>query len=315
MELKDILEQHHVYVQTDSPYQARARLMQALWRESKGLNPGTRDNHLFGCWLERTNAKDGLTNYLTETIRRVVQREIDEAGVKGKLYGTPRIYDNLLSSQPLCFNLFAELQQDLELATNAIRGMWPPARRVTGIEFEHSPGRGDERFTGDHSAFDVFVEYVSEENKKGFIAIEVKYHEDLAGKEDGHKPGYDKVATSMGVFRQDYLPKLKVRPLQQLWRDHLLAGSMLHPDVRQHDEGIFVVLYPRMNYHCRKACATYRECIMPDQQTFHEWIMEDFVEAVRRVGAGPWISEFEDRYLNFAKLESLGIGPMDSTPS
>ncbi|QDG52136.1 hypothetical protein FIV42_15710 [Persicimonas caeni] len=33
----------------------------------------------------------------------------------------PRIFNNLLSSQPLCFNLFGELQQNLELATEVFR--------------------------------------------------------------------------------------------------------------------------------------------------------------------------------------------------
>ncbi|MBK8551062.1 MAG: hypothetical protein IPL53_08415 [Ignavibacteria bacterium] len=39
-------------------------------------------------------------------------------------------------------------------------------------------GRGSKEYSGDHSAFDVFVEFVRNE-KKGFIGIEVKYSENL----------------------------------------------------------------------------------------------------------------------------------------
>ena len=45
---------------------------------------------------------------------------------------------------------------------------------VTEEDFEFSPGRGDVRFTGDRSAFDVYVRYKTQSNGSGFIGIEVK---------------------------------------------------------------------------------------------------------------------------------------------
>jgi hypothetical protein len=48
-----------------------------------------------------------------------------------------RLWGDLLSSQPMCFNLFGELAADLELATRAAQVWWPGrVRQVTKVCFE-----------------------------------------------------------------------------------------------------------------------------------------------------------------------------------
>ena len=60
-------------------------------------------------WAEET-----LSNYLTETVRGVVGQEVlDKTKSSGKLYGRPRIFNDLLSSQPLAFNLFGDGLRDI----------------------------------------------------------------------------------------------------------------------------------------------------------------------------------------------------------
>jgi len=68
------------------------------------------------------DAKNHLWNYLTDSIRDVVRAEV--LGARrgdGKLFGEPRIFNDLLSSQPLCFNLFGELKRNLTLAGVSFR--------------------------------------------------------------------------------------------------------------------------------------------------------------------------------------------------
>src|SRR5207244_117747 len=110
-----------------------------------------------------TSAKDELSNYLTATIREVVCHEVlDPAQSRGKLFARPEIFNDLLSSQALSFNLFAELQQDLPLASRVFsRLSLGRIAEVQAIRFEHSPCRGLARYTGDRSTFDLFVEYVT----------------------------------------------------------------------------------------------------------------------------------------------------------
>ena len=66
------------------------------------------------------------------------------------------------------------------------------------MRFEHSPGRGDARYTGDRSAFDVFVEHSTPAGARGFIGIEVKYHEGLNDAGSSDKVRYDAMADAMG---------------------------------------------------------------------------------------------------------------------
>jgi hypothetical protein len=183
-----LLRHHDAFVPTDNPWQRRARLLAAMWRdelgEPPGPWPGKDDGTPLGSRLRLPRARERGTNFLTATIREQVERAIGQDRQRGALYGRIRLFGDLLSSQPLAFNAFGELAADPGLATMVWRDVLGPERvdRVTRICFEWSPGRGDARFTGTSSAFDVLVVYRTRSGVLGFSGIEVKYHEDLAGK-------------------------------------------------------------------------------------------------------------------------------------
>jgi len=69
-----------------------------------------------------------------------------------------RLFGNALSSMPLCFNLFAPLALDLNLATAVFRRLLPEfVHTVEQVIFEHSPGRREDRFLAGRTAFDLAV--------------------------------------------------------------------------------------------------------------------------------------------------------------
>lgn len=243
-----------------------------------------------------------MSAYLTDNIRDVVRQEVlDPAKARGKLYGKPRIFNDLLSSQPLCFNLFGELQCDLAAATRVLRRRVPTLTMVTAIEFEWSPGRGDTRFTSDRSAFDLFVTYDTVDEGRGFLGIEVKYHENLRDKAASHKERYDEIAAGMGCFAEERRADLRRQPLQQVWRDHLLVGSMLLPDPGLgFTEGRFVFLYPAPNEPCRRAVEAYRGSLS-EAATFDAWTIESLVADLRAEQAGTWVEGFASRYLDWER--------------
>ena len=179
-----------------------------MWRAEHSYEIGElktkSGSRLLGSRLVMPWAEEKLANYFSDTIKDVVCKEVmDPQKSQGKLYGKPRIFNDLLSSQPLCFNLFAELQRDLPLATHVMKNLTNGlVGSVTHIDFEWSPGRGDPRLTGDRSAFDVYVSFSSADNKKGFIGIEVKYHENLIGAASPHKDRYDQISDQMGCFKE-----------------------------------------------------------------------------------------------------------------
>lgn len=302
---EEILRAHHVLVATDDVFQRRARLLQALWREAKGLPIGTKPNgEPLGSRLDLAAAKESLANFMSEGAKQAVRAELGAARGAGKLIEEDRLFANLLSSQPLCFNLFGELHADLSLAGRVFRDLHPErVAEVTAVRFEHSPGRGDDRYTGDRSAFDVFLEHTTPAGGRGFIGIEVKYHEGLGDAAAAHKPRYDALADAMGCFAAERRAALRDKPLQQLWRDHLLAGAMLasvHPADRW-SSGLYVFLHAEGNAKCARAAALYGECLSKSE-TFAPLTLEALVAKLHAHATGSWVKELEDRYLGWGKL-------------
>jgi len=302
----EALEHQYCVAERGNRFQRRARLLQSMWRHAQGYEMGVHKGRCgerpLGSRLSEESA-GRLHNYLTDTIRSVVRREVcDPERSKGKLYSVPRIFDDLLSSQPLCFNLFGELQQDLPLATAVLRDLTGNrVGRVEAIDFEYSPGRRDPNYTDDNSAFDVYVRFRTPQGGSGFVGIEVKYHEDLAGKAARPRCRYDEVARLMGCFNEARLPELRQAPLQQVWRDHLLAG--IHRRRDKFDDGFFAFLYPSANCACRKVVESYRQCLSSDE-TFVDWTLERFVASLARHTGGGWVTLLWERYLDFAKIDA-----------
>ena len=293
-------------------FRRRARVLQSMWRAERGYpmgkHKGRQGSRPLGSRLQMPWARETLSNYLTDAIRNVVRAEVMEAEQsRGKLYSKPRIFNDLLSSQPLAFNLFGELKQDLKLCSRLIESMTSGRfRQVDKVEFEYSPSRRDPKLTDDRSAFDVFLQCRGASVKHSFVGIEVKYHENLKNNPAGLRARYDEIADKMGCFATKSRSSLKESPLQQIWRDHLLACSMLQTE--GYEDGLFVFLYPKDNYDCSSAIEAYRRCLT-DERTLAACTLEDVVEILRRHSHAGWINSFHDRYLAFDKVTRRMIEP------
>ncbi len=287
-----------------SDFRKKARILQSMWREEQGYERGEYRGKKRGNILPMPWAQETLSNYLSDTIKQVVQDEVIDNPDDGKLYGKPRIFNNLLSSQPLCFNLFAELKVDLQLASKVFNALSPDRiKKVTKIEFEYSPGRRDPKYTGDRSAFDVYVEFLNKSGQNGFVGIEVKYHEDLKKDDSKLRKRYFDVANEMGCFKKEAFKKFAKPSLKQIWRDHLLAGSLLNAIDDGFEDGFFVFLSPENNLHCKEAVEEYKQCLT-DDRTFENWTLEEVAEAIKQNTQDKWIGDLIDRYLDFEKIES-----------
>ena len=307
---KPLRQKYHTDYQESSIFSSNARLLQSIWREKdlqlKEMGTSDRGTYLGG-FLPLEKAKQKGLNFLNDTIFNVVKREIESKEAKS-LIMEPRIWNNMLSSQPLCFNLFAELMENKNLATKLFSSMFPNrVSEVTELKFEYSPGRQNEKYTNDGSAFDVFVTYHSSENKKGFIGIEVKYAENMKEAPSEHKDRYEEIMAGSGIFHKDQLAKLKESPIQQIWRDHLLALSMYKMN-DDYEEGMFVFLYPEKNIECEQAVEKYKETFLePDEEKndFYPRTLEEVIAILRNSSSEDWIEKFYDRYLHFSKINEL----------
>lgn len=292
------------YVARDNEFQRNARILQSVWRADRGYAAGDHNGAQLGSRLPMPWARDELANYMTDNIKDVVRLEVlDPVRSSGKAYAKPRVFNDLLSSQPLCFNLFGELHRDFNLATavfnHLTRGR---VGKVTGMEFEYSPGRQNPKFLSDSTAFDVYAEYVTPAGAAGFLGIEVKYHEDMRDAPARHRPRYDEVASAMDCFSASGMGRLRSKPLQQVWRDHMLAGSILLAG--GYGDGLFAILYPKDNVHCHKVVREYKSCLT-DDRSFTSWTLEGVIDALRQCTDQEWVGQVADRYVAFDKLRDL----------
>jgi hypothetical protein len=223
----------------------------------------------------------------------------------GQKIDEERLWSNLLSSQTLVFNVFATLASDLVLATNVFSQLWPErVVAVTRVEFEYSPGRSAAQFTGDRTAFDAYVEHTTPGGGRGFVGIEVKYHEALTDKPAAHRPRYDELTRAMGCFKPDAFRELGRKPVEQLWRDHMLAGAMLLDTSAGWESGLYVFLYPEDNAACRRAVHLYGSHLS-HTRSFCPLTLEVLVTALEAVADSAWTKELRDRYLGWHKLEAV----------
>jgi len=302
-----LLSRFTVKIESDTTFRSHARLLQSIWREEKGYPMGEYTYHgskkPAGNLLDESCAKSCKVNFITDYIGDIVEKEVANLD---KLIREPRIWNNLLSSQPLAFNLFGEFKYEgYNTATQLFQRLLgeEEVKEVTGIEFEHSPGRNDDRYTGDKTAFDVFVTYVTPSGNSRFVGIEVKYAEDMKNGQASNKPRYKEIAEAMGIFKFDSYQVLADSNIQQIWRDHLLAGSMFVTS-NLYEEGNFMIIYPEANVQCINAIDKYKDTFKPNitKTNFHDVALEKVIGEIESVSQDEWITDFKNRYLDFSNL-------------
>lgn len=299
----------------DNRYQAYYRYLQSLWRTSRNIpvkkRNGQSDNEVYGNYTS-----DPEANFMTDGIRSLVNHELAPEKKGDRLIEETRLRTNLLSSQPLCFNLFGELKLNPEKALIFFNLLYDNYfNSIDNIEFEYNPARRDSRLTGDRSAFDVFVEYTSAANKKGFIGIEVKYSETLnegtntvndildkqfCNEQRTRRERYREL--SNGLFQEESFKILEQLPAFQIWRDHLLSVAMCKAFPEKYDEGIFLFLAPYSNQNCRDGVDAYKDLLLKpegvDSHFCHAWL-EEYIETLDTVFNEDWTKEMKKRYLGY----------------
>lgn len=309
-----ILKKHKVYRQSDTRFQACARLLQALWREQQNLpitshlDKRTKKRRLLGSLISAKSALQGI-NFITPTIAHLAKRELVYRE-EGALYDEDRLWTNLLSSQPLCFNLFGGLKLNLELATAFFQALFPAqVHEVSELYFEHSPGRNDPAYTTDKTAFDVLVTGTTANEALMFIAIEVKYSESMNEPAPPILPRYDELSERSGLFQDPNHPALRKPPIQQLWREHLLSRAMIDHGLYQ--QGIFVIVHPAQNTPCVAAIGKYRQHLITPALTPPEFIavsLEDCLATLTTLGETATAQALYARYLDFSQIDRVIFG-------
>ena len=267
-------------------FKQAARRQQAVWRADQQLEAGEQPK---GQPNGSTLADEvGLAygNFLSEDIKGAVRRRA-ATKQKWQTFDETRLRNNLLSSMPMCFNLFGELDGDRDRLTTAGAALFGTTAPGDRIEFEWSPGRIDPAYTGDRTAFDValfFGDPVT--GGQTVIGIETKYHEhavkEKAPDATTRMPRYraitERANAERNVFKPDWESRVVGTALQQVWRDHLLLLALLQHPSGQFADGRYVLAYPEGNTSFAALADAYIT-VLDDPSTFQAVTVEELVDA------------------------------------
>ena len=311
----------------DSSFVAKCRKLQSIYRYEIGeeIHPYTDRNgnvHYYGNYISGGETpKDGCwKNFLTE----YAFKHAEDRAKNRQKYETiekDRLFNNLLSSQPMAFNLFCPLRQMLEespeTATRVIKAALPgyPIHEITEVELEFIPGNYKD-LTGDKSAMDAIIRFVDTNGKSGFIAVETKYSENL-----GINAAYDKDekgnkkprVQSLKAMRQlkCFNPDVEMRiiegkvKLTQIYRNFLLSETYGKWKTL---ESYSIILapndHPSTDNEVNSLLSELREEYKNNK--IKKINLEDFVNAIIDYCPDEYrvvFDRFYDRYLNFGKLD------------
>jgi len=253
--------------------------------------------------LTRESGAKGL-NFLTPEIFTVAKHRIEEARGTVDVY---RLLHNMLSSQPMCFNLFGPMVTDHALATRVFRLILPQeVEKVTNVAIEFAPEPASE-YLGDRTAFDAFVEFMRPDGQRGFVGIETKLTEPFSQTHyDG--PAYRRwVERAESPWPRENWCRLDKLLYNQLWRDHLLAVAM-----RDHSNSLYASGYLMLVRHpedteCLQASQTYQQLLYPREISFLDYSLDKLLTHIGTVivkdAERRWLVEFTNRYMNLTLSE------------
>lgn len=308
---------------------ARYRRLQSWYREVQlGVAPGPYPARIVD-GVARPSGKLGLgsslraedvlaqpdLNFIDPAAHEHAERRIAE--VLTKEHGTleaGRLRHNLLSSMPLCFNLFGTLRSEdrrtpfLALFQHLFD---PAATGISDVVCEWAPGQvlGN---LDDRTAFDAVVFYERADGP-AFLGIETKYTEPFsqATSDLDRRPRYRDVTTGSGWFsdRPGALDRLNTRAANQLWRNLLLAAAL--DDGGSKGRGAVVVVALDGDGGAAKALDAVSAELEPEfADRLGSVTLESIVAAVPAVAPDlqGWADRFGRRYLDVRQPDDPTAG-------
>ncbi|TGQ43685.1 MULTISPECIES: hypothetical protein [unclassified Mesorhizobium] len=321
----------HAFVSTDNRFGAAARLLSALWREEHKLPIGalivgsrgdTRRIKL-GSRISAAAARAGA-NFMTNDVTALAKAEL-LFREPGSVWDEERLWTNLLSSQCLTINLWAPFAFDLDLASAVWRNLLPDfVQTVTRIRFEHSPGRFQENYFGDGTAFDVVAEVVTPDGEIAFIAVEVKYVEEMLAPAARHRDRYDETTRESGLYLDPEDPLLKRPGFEQLRREHVMAQLMVDHGLAA--RGKFITIAPRLNRRAIASSAMYAAELQDasgntqhddgrERVGFEAFTVETIIRAIADAGEAEYASQLWGRYCDFHRVVRHVMETIVTTPA
>jgi hypothetical protein len=274
-----------------------------------------------GSWLNaEAVARQRDLNFLHPAAHEHAEKRKKEVQEEGGSLEAKRLFHNMLSSMPMCFNLFGAMRKEPSFLRVFQRLFDPRATAITDIVCEWAPPDPGARL-GDRTAFDAVVLYETAD-EAAFCGVETKYTEPFSQKvyEPADANKYLEVTHESGWFAD---PGTAIGSLQrpasnQLWRNTMLAARL--DQHRSHGRGSLAVVSLSDDPGVDKA----RDIVLPALAKSHlDRLLFVTVEQILNVTEelAPelswWATSFRRRYLDHTLPDQRGgdagrdpLGPM-----
>lgn len=297
----------------------RCRCLQGMYREEigeqEGVGPFPRSKK------KHTNMLvDGdLTgrNFLDNDIFMYAKWRVEQNKLrKNETIEAYRLFNNMLSSQPMAFNLFRPLMKMLEegreqCVTKMVSTAFPqiPVCEVfeVGIEFLHED---IDRYLDDKTAMDAIIRFYDNNHVPCFIAIETKYTDVLGENGPQSSIRHRELIRQLHCFSPDAEAALLSGNIEisQIYRNFLLAESYRLNEPETHPKSIAysVVLAPKDHPTTAREVESLRDRLT---ESYAARVMAVSLEQVVAAFIDNAPSDFQSlfetfryRYLDFSRL-------------
>lgn len=315
---------------SDNAFTRKARLLQAYYRvnslkeENCGIGPNKGATHK----LKDENGKEtgefrpsfygnmlldgessGKNFFFKETFE-YAQKRVKEK-MQEETIDVYRLFNNMLSSMPMAFNLFHPLMMIREKNPAALNKMiqraFPslPIAEVVEIKIEFIPTPVQD-YTNDKSAMDAAIIFKDLNGDRYLISIETKYTDSLGTNKASDNALKYETAKRLRQFTDEGLRIIQGGCIQ-IYRNYLQTEK--YRLVKNLKDSLSIILAPKDHPSTQKEIDSLKMSLKPAiQHKIEKESLENFVgnlEVHCPDEFQDWLKEFHNRYLNFEVVEPL----------
>ena len=308
-------------------FTTKAALLQSLYRVNNGMPIGETTVTLQDGLDEKGKPKkkkvrkeyghivDGgevkNLNFYDDDIFKYAHQRVKNK-LKEETIKSDRLFNNLLSSMPLTFNLFFPLMQllknDPQKASSLVASLFPNwmVATVEQIDIEFIPLPITD-YTNDKSAIDAVILFTDKDGGQNIIAIEVKYTDSLGTNKATEIDEKYYAAKDSGYFTTEGLIEID-KGCTQIFRNFLLTEKyrMKHNLSKSYNVILAPAEHPStiaelnaLKKYFNETCPTDK-LIKYDLETFVAVLEENVPTEMK-----DWSNWLYNRYLDFSQVKEL----------
>ena len=284
-------------VASDTRRRACYRALQSWYRETVlGVPPGKDQRGTIRANMLLPEDGEKGCNFLDDDIAEYAKWRAHRIKSEGGTVDHDRLMRNMLSSMPLCFNLFGYLREHRDDAAQGLAAVLDlDIAKVLDVSVEWAPASA--AHLRDRTAFDALVVYVRGDGRRAFLGVETKYTEPFS--QTRHVSKHDDRVTKdpASGFKPGAEKRLCEPATNQLWRNALLAHSLRLTD--EFADGHVVVISCKGDEGAEKAIAGLERELDEPATLLRAATYEDVVSQFANMpGCDAWASGFQRRYLD-----------------